>query len=63
MMESKQIGDIVRRIPIFQGFSGRPLSIYRNGTAILCDRLRDHNILLEPQYRILEGQAEDERAS
>ena len=37
--------------------------IYRNVTAVLCDRLRDNNILLEQQYLILEGYEEDEGAA
>ncbi len=34
--------------------------IYRNVTRILCDRLRDSNILLEQQYLILEDLAGEE---
>ena len=34
--------------------------IYRNVTTILCDRLRDNNILVEQQYLILEDLTEQE---
>ena len=33
---------------------------HRNVTTILCDRLRDNNILVEQQYLILEDLAEQE---